>query len=366
MTEKTPHHERSTALRRSILKGAAVVTAATGMLVAKRELDITEQGLETKNAIFFPLYERHDIGIREEHLPAHLDYFFREVKLRKEEFEMPAREILALDPGYTPEEKNLSQLQNADRGKLFNKSVLESLAKGKVRVVIGDTAIPFEEYIKLLNRLEERREIQQDLGLALETSGLLMTMRNFLGSETAQRVTRRSVVAIGSVITGISLRYPFLAFRIQNPAERTAFARIGNRLKGLASHTVQEDHVVFFRNLVMANKLLTLAQSQKKKEGKLKIAFNVGAAHAGIEDFLTLGHDFTRWLINQYPTSFLEEFVNVNGSIENFTSLRIFTLPPDLKKEQLTDPDENIEILEERMYDESLLKTLKERLFKPS
>ncbi len=55
----------------------------------------------------------------------------------------------------------------------------------------------------------------------------------------------------------------------------------------------------FFRNVMMADKLLSVASKTKSRKGNnpSKLAFQVEAAHSGIEDFLQVGPDICRALV---------------------------------------------------------------------
>lgn len=91
--------------------------------------------------------------------------------------------------------------------------------------------------------------------------------------------------------------------------------------------------------------MLIVAEDFEKKSGrKPRIAFNVGAAHSGIEDFLVAGHEFTSWLIAQYPKPILWRIIEENGGIDNFCSARILTLPDGIKAEELGDASQREEV----------------------
>lgn len=147
---------------------------------------------------------------------------------------------------------------------------------------------------------------------------------------------------------------------------KNAITRIHTRINGIIiGHLSIEEHLFFFRDVVIADKLLTAAEAIKRELGrKPLIAFNVGGAHGGIEDFLVAGHDFTRWVLLQYPKEFWETIIELNGGIENVCSVRSLTLPSNFNaqeaKNNLEDLDENV--VDHRLYDIALLNALKQKL----
>ena len=70
-------------------------------------------------------------------------------------------------------------------------------------------------------------------------------------------------------------------------AKESALERTMLKAQGLLSHAHPENSIVFFRNIMLAKKLQFLGQVESiKNDRKAQIAYNVGKAHAGIEDFL--------------------------------------------------------------------------------
>lgn len=79
-----------------------------------------------------------------------------------------------------------------------------------------------------------------------------------------------------------------------------------------------------FRNLVIADKVLLLAENLKDALGrKVNIGLNIGASHSGIEDFLRAGPEFCRFLITNMPRDVLQKVIDKSGNIESFSSMRI-------------------------------------------
>lgn len=103
-----------------------------------------------------------------------------------------------------------------------------------------------------------------------------------------------------------------------------ALERVADRINALATHARPYDLLLFFRNLLWAYKVLDLAEIESKRLGRrVNISYQVGGAHAGLEDLLYLGKDLCLNLIRLYPDDILKELQMVNG--ENFDSTILLT-----------------------------------------
>ena len=105
-----------------------------------------------------------------------------------------------------------------------------------------------------------------------------------------------------------------------NALERTII-----KAHGLSSHLHPEDPLIFFRNIMFARKLQFLGEVASKEKGqKAQISYNVGKGHAGIEDFLHIGKDWTLAFLNIFPKPYLKAVIDTNGGLENFCSNVLF------------------------------------------
>lgn len=146
--------------------------------------------------------------------------------------------------------------------------------------------------------------------------------------------------------------------------QKSAGQRVLQRIGALLSIMNPEDHLIFFRSVLMADKILTISESiQKQKGEKAKVAFNVGSDHLIMEDLLSAGHSFTRLILASYPIEFLKTVTENIGGVQNLATSRVFTLNPNLTEQDIQNGrDGMVVIKEERIIDQPLLQTLDSRL----
>lgn len=117
-------------------------------------------------------------------------------------------------------------------------------------------------------------------------------------------------------------------------AERThqvkTLRRSLQRANAILEHLHPENLIIFFRNIIMARKLQTLAKHKiKESKSRPNIGYVVGAGHAGIEDLLVLGEEFTLLLLSIYPDKLLKNIVDHNGGIDAFSKTVITPIMVD-------------------------------------
>ncbi len=145
--------------------------------------------------------------------------------------------------------------------------------------------------------------------------------------------------------------------------QANAVKRIINRIHGFQSNFHPEDLSQFFRNVFAVEKMLTVAEQLKsRKNQKLKIGFNYGAAHSGMEDLLRAGPEVCRAIINHYPKEYLEYVAETNSSLENLCSVMVVDLPKDFKIDDLDDYDKATKIPGQRIVDKKLYEQLSTKL----
>lgn len=330
--------------RRALIKKTMIAagTLATAALV-NREIQTIENGVKTNVGIFYPLYEHHDIGIAPEDFPSNINGYFKEMNF----YSSLGQSISTIRAEDVIEETDIQ------------KPVADILINQTIPIILGDMPVPVGYFefsrvdqskprVALAGAIAGATLAYNALGPVLQKAGLL---------KANEGITRRKFITrLAGISAAVSIG-PAAADKLLSmllPAEvaqKDAIQRIFIRLNGLIKHTHPEDHMVFFRNVVMADKMLTVAEEMKKHSGRNpRIAFQVGAAHAGIEDFLVAGHNFTRWLLLQYPEDFLWDVVEESGGIKVFSSARSILLksPTGVKSD-------------ETIVDEALLKSLEEK-----
>ena len=118
----------------------------------------------------------------------------------------------------------------------------------------------------------------------------------------------------------------------------------------LQQHFHPEIFLSVFRSLVMANKLLEVAKEYKERTGQRpRIAFNVGAGHAQMEDFLQVGQDACRKLIAIHPYPILKSSIDNSDGVDNFCTARLFKVSVDQGA---------VEVTERKVVDQELRRQL--------
>jgi len=334
--------------RRSLIRGAVGLAAAAAVGgEIKKEIGHGEgREIKTRYGIFIPLYEVHDKGIDPQDIPEDADIFFDELVTQRETlFEQKAEKILKSTRYY--------------RGdlKVNEGDVLSILAKRNVEVMFGDI-----HYVrKLVEEYEDQIKRYALLGTAggitrLTSEFVTLFINKFLG----KKISRRNLlnkVATGTFLWGATSIIPRIVgveagISLRNSRVEKAIKNITYRIAGLGSEVHPEEFIIFFRSLLMAEKLLAVAEEESRRKGrKVKIAFNVGGLHSSVEDFFVLGRSFCQTLISIYPKNLLEEAIRACGGLNDFCSSRLLKFSG-----QEVDFDK---IEERRFVDRELLEKLK-------
>jgi len=159
--------------------------------------------------------------------------------------------------------------------------------------------------------------------------------------EKVPSMTRRKFMkvfaGVGTLLLGRNFA-PFLPVSTLSLDEyqRHPIQRLVRRLQAILSDTNYEEFSIFYRNLLMANKLLEIGRQYNQGVDKPAIAYDVGALHSGIEDFLFAGPDICRWLIlNIHSKELLAYLVDYNGGPESFLSAKILQKNSDGIQEKI-------------------------------
>ena len=369
----------STISRRDFLirvgAAAVVVGAVTGAAIGKtavNEIQVPKEGIKTDTGIFFPLYEIHPVGIKPEEIPSQLDGFFNEGFINYLGTNGKSDGLYRMSPN------ELLTINLVGPSQEF--SIVKKLAEEKVKIIFGDVdAGSLEEsHSKEIDRVS----IATILCAGTELIDRIKDIFDKKHVKNSTSSSRRQFLkgALFSASAVIVLPAVSSAGISSISDHNEGGNRILTRLNGIVINGAPEQNVIFFRSLMMADKMLTVAENMKQ-QGKEnpRIAFRIGAAHAGIEDFLKAGHEFCRWLITQYPNNFLKVVIDKNGGIDNFTSARMLTVPPTVSsKSELREgvlienaPDSEIEaayfrkpftITDERITDTPLREALLAKL----
>lgn len=246
--------------------------------------------------------------------------------------------------------------------------VLEKLVRSKTEIMIGDV---YEDLpgrpIYTITRLSEDF-IGIGIGLALLRDSLKKKKNVVENHNATRRKFLKGAAAAGAFWLVEPSIYALLRGwpRVGTVAteRENALSRIIDKAHGISTKTHPEEiDNGFFRDLIMADKMLTVAEEFERRTGrKAKMGFNVEYGHNGIEDFLRVGHDVCRWIIERYPTKVLKFIANINGGNESLWTARLFKLPKDFSVGPETDWS-NVE--DRKVIDVELQKTLVPRLKTP-
>lgn len=321
--EQAPKISRRTALKVMAGGGAAIA-------LGSQEARTIEEGVQTKAGIFYPLYHRHDHPIEVKDIPPDLDgYFVETIHFR-----------VTKEPMYTVSEMvSGNYIVFRDDNKvtvinqpLMNEDSLNFLSHNQAKLIFGDIILRDRDFSIHNWGLKIRALLATTLLMGvLKNDQTDKTAEHGVSSPTRRMFLRKIALASVAIISAPMVGNIFtLLGMTPNPDQRNALQRILVRVGGMLEHAAPENNIIFFRNLIMANQLLTVAEKIfQELNRKPRIGLDVGARHSGIEDFLTVGHEFTRWLIKQYPRSFLEEIAQKNGGMEEFLSASLISLPAD-------------------------------------
>lgn len=335
------------------------------MFVGKEVKTFKEGVVDTPGGVFYPLYETHDIGVEAENIPEGLDAFFREFALKQS--------------GFTDKPTDLFNKKFKDeKGQEYGRRnmefpVLKKLAQDQTKLVYGDLLPAFDINTLLDERWEAKLRRMQAGGLVAVSGSMYIGLTKLLDrishtKPTNETLSRRKFLVRAIAPLALVLEAPLIQGLIDlgesglYPSfdQKNAAQRVIQRINTLLSSLEPEDHAIFFRSVVMADKILTVAEAIQQETGKKPhMAFQVGAKHSGIEDLLLAGHNFNRLILASYPKDFLEKMMKITGGAENFSTARVFTLNPTMTPEGMdSGNDEQVVVKEEKIVDKPLLQTL--------
>lgn len=319
--------------RRDFLKTAALA-GAVAAVPPKLTSFLNESGegedfgrfgrIETENAYFYPFFERHDKTPNLADLIKKLS-----PKPRVHFLELlcttSAAEFQKDDPlRYLFTEVLSDTSANA---KVFGRNIsdetldffsYQNIPVAYEGIVLPDKFMRFDEYTK-------NTEAMVALGVGVAAIKKIAT--DSVGDDPKEKVGN-TLLGLGATLNAIWSLAPSLttiaAGNLELLPETKQLNYVKDALWNVNRHIRNlhpEQMTVFFRNLVMARKLQTLAKYYSpKEEAKPGVSFSAGFAHEGIKDLLILGESVTLAGFNLYPKDILREIVDANGGIEAFSS----------------------------------------------
>ena len=308
----TPHTPMT---RRSFLKLSALLPLAA--IPAETQRSINDYlSIETPECKYYPIYESHPHPAKIEQLQRMPtpDVFLYEYTRESEYFiDSPPQTVLDSVP------KTLKGLPDSEREYIVPRDHLEWLKGNRSKVCFEGYRLPSDLGV-VLPMLAE--------GAIGASSGLWLIFSK-MKEKAKNQISRRQFLKLAAGFAATWGLSP-TAFLLIIPAKKTdvrlsALERIIIKANGLSSHLHPNDSVIFFRNIMFARKLQILGETISKEKGqKAQIAYNVGKMHAGIEDFLQIGREWTLAFLNMIPNQYLQEVIEANGGLDNFCSNVLF------------------------------------------
>jgi hypothetical protein len=289
---------------------------------------IEEKSLGERGKFKF-LYERHGVGITPEDISPDTDIFFREISLPYLSRLEPERlkellfgEVAAYSFGHL-------------RCRFLSDPVLIKISEIKAEIMFGDILMPDFAQFATLSLLSLEYFFGLSRVLPISPIGKFLSRRKFLKEVSLFF----SFWALSPAATrGLSLLAGL-------ESRQTPFKCLAARLEGIQSHFHPELLVNYLRNLFMADKLLLVAYDLMKIKGSPPlITVNTELGHAGIEDLISLGQDWCRFLIASLPRSLLDEIIRVNGTIRDVCAARFIRFEKEITPSDLADPQRLLQI----------------------
>jgi hypothetical protein len=331
MVEKEIDHEK----RRTLGTIAKGLFAGVGALFLGNETVKTiEQKVRTPVGDFFPHYERHqDHETVQDAItfPKPCHGFAPEFVLNDE---IPLMDIDGL-------KLVLTSVTGYDSNTLPNfylitEKTIAQLASAQIPVVFGDIALPTGTLPSWKETLVEARHDMIVVGQSILGVLAVLDLKHVADTEKMSElktlVTRRKFLK-GSL--GLGIGALTAANKHQEMAdwlgaglasEDATTRRLYSRVAGTISELRPEFVSDFFRNLLVANKLLFYAETCTEQGiATPNIVTQYHGGHSEIEVYLQLGRTFCRNMIAHFPPQFLQEVIARNGGLEKFCSVRSIT-----------------------------------------
>lgn len=313
--------------RRQFLKLSATSYATVALPDFLLNLDIDKwPELDTEFATFIPLYEIHEKGVtlRDIQKVGGLTTFFIEaVNTSNSVIHTPAQDVLYK---WQAAFKSWGKLEST--GTFFDDDVVAFFSKKDIYVAVEGMAIP--ERLDLLSKTVG--SVERLLAAFLLTNEVLRKplIRMLKKEKPTQRDVNRIIASLAysawADLPGApAVTAGFLESKRSQGELPSATQETLQKIAGKTSFFHPEDLTVFFRNIIMARKLTTIAKEEKVRlEEKPVVAFNVGLGHAGVEEILKQKEGFSLYCLSLYPTELLRQIVEANGGIDTFCSTVIF------------------------------------------
>lgn len=363
--------------RRQILVNAvkAGLLGLAGILGAKEIKTAVSRYVQTRAGRFYPVYERHDKHKEVQDtivFPQPCHGFFPEFVSSKTMDGLAVGVVLDVGIGHDTEVPSVQLI--------LTDETLSKVIQEQIPLLYGDVNVPnlessqwAETAVALRTACAQYAELFLAVHLGSDLKDALLQKRPWHAPLSRRLFLKGSLATTAAVATAANERMSTQNWMMEglnsdNELVRRAYSRVSGMISQLRPEYANE----FFRNLVVANKLLLYGEHvQYEGFSQPNIVLQYHGGHSGIEDFLVLGREFCRTLIAQFPTDFLNQCYALNGDSTTFCSLRIIQLAHNFRyKRTLIETAETHRLVtafkgdvsqDQKIVDTSLLNYLSER-----
>ncbi|OGK26210.1 hypothetical protein A2954_04465 [Candidatus Roizmanbacteria bacterium RIFCSPLOWO2_01_FULL_37_12] len=315
----------------------AGIAATAIALKSKNEISVVNSGIFKSDGIRFqPIYETHAEGA-EISLHPELNGLFLEYNLEN-------RTTFLHADGTSNE--SLQSHYDVGVDELVTKignfpgknNLLRKAAQMTLPVAVGDIALgTFEEELGFYRSMTKEDKYKFYGGilasvLGLFPEGIRRTIQEKVKIPNMRRFIITKPLAALSILLGSSFGtwlstdtgfFENLTVKNADFSRQTEpYQRLLIRLHGLSSTAHPEPPVIFCRNLVMALKIKQFGKYLESNHvDNPLVAFNTGALHSGIEDFISLPEELLRQMIIHINTNYIHESFSKYGDYFSTTRL---------------------------------------------
>lgn len=330
--------------RREFLKVAGLTLGAvTGAKLIKERDKKEVFSIKTKEGEFFPIYEEHTKPLPPQELEKFPTFNVMMYELARFSFTDYAKfdNLENVESDYAPTESHESK-------PIIRKQHLPILKERGTSVAFEGNKYPEDLYSASLLRDVGKRVGGVILGVNYALNKT--TIDEKLGSKKdyAKTLVTAGVTWAESTMISDALNIPLYSGGTE--AQQGALQRVVANVTSLINHANPDNHTVFLRNILMTRRLQFIGEHATAKQATpAKIGYEVGATHAGMEDFLILGKEVTLDMLNMYPKEVLEKYVDENGGIENFSSVVLFSAKEKYDQKNVLKDKELIDLLRKKL-----------------
>jgi hypothetical protein len=317
-------HSPGTLTRRDTLKligsafgGVAIVpmveTAIKPESIQKEKNDLPQPTFETPIAYYYANYERHD----------------RPIDVKEEMSSKPHVLLIegAINPKFSETFSDGSVILMTDNfgRRMIPDTEIGLMMSNNCRLATENVAIP-----DAVDKSEDLSKIATPIAVsALD----LVSVGNLLLKLNQKKAGLKDVGAVAitsllTILTGTSAVAREASLIAHDPAlnDNKKLEVLTERINAALNLSGKKDFGIFFRSVLFARKLITLAENQKDKlEEKPRISYRIGVGHAEVQDIVQMG-DESLSLLDAFTDSAVKGFVDFNGGVDRVVTSRLISV----------------------------------------